>query len=150
MTKKDKSRPDSGVSPDSGAKVPEVMAFELKDRRTAVGGYLDEAIQRVWRNCLYPETVTFSQYYQMYARNNVAARVIETFPDYSWSTIPFATDALGAASRFSKAVTRLLSEQYKMQDGVRQSLLTTMKQLDVLGGIGGESLLVFGFEDGLN
>ena len=148
MTKRDKSGPISSNLPDSGAKVPEVKAFMLGDRRSGTLEQFDEAIQRIWRNCLYPSTVSFDQYYRMYARNNVAARVIETFPDYSWSTIPFATDSLGSNSRFSKAAVRLLSEQYKLNDGVRQSLLTTMKQLDVLGGIGGESLLVFGFKDG--
>ena len=132
-------------------KRPEVkcMSYDLRDRRgSSLSTVFDEAMERVWRNCLYPENVTFSQYYRMYARNNVAARVIETFPDYCWAAIPFVGDSGGADSQFSKAVATLLSTQYKMQDGVKQSLLASMKQLDVLGGIGGESLLVFGFSDG--
>jgi hypothetical protein len=108
---------------------------------------MDSATERVWRNCRYPVRVTFEDYYRMYSRNNVAARVIETFPDYTWSAIPFVTDKGGAKGRFAKSVSTLLSTHYKLQDGVSQSLLSSMKQLDVLGGIGGESLLVFGFSD---
>lgn len=139
--------------PNSGAasKTAEVkcLAYQLRDGRgTGLSSLYDQAMERVWRNCLYPENVRFEQYYHMYARNNVAARVIETFPDYCWAAMPFATDGNGADSRFSKAVMTLLTTQYKMQDGVSQSLLASMKQLDVLGGIGGESLLVFGFRDG--
>ena len=126
------------------------QAFELRDPRPGGLSYmLDAAMERVWRNCLYPQKISFSDYYRMYARNNIAARVIETFPDYSWSVVPFVTDSRGSDSRFSKAVASLLAAQYKMQDGISQSLLASMKQLDVLGGIGGEALLVFGFADGL-
>ena len=125
------------------------MTYDLRDRRESnLSSTMEEAMERVWRNCLYPENVTFAQYYRMYARNNVAARVIETFPDYSWAAVPFVSDSGGADSQFSKAVATLLTTQYRMQDGVKQSLLASMKQLDVLGGIGGESLLVFGFGDG--
>ena len=133
----------------AGAMKVRAEAFDLRDlRNKMLSGMLDRAMERVWRNCMYPETITFDDYYRMYARNNVAARVIETFPDYSWSAVPFVSDAGGADSRFSKAATAALNRQYKLQDGVRQSLLTSMKQLDVLGGIGGEALLVFGFGDG--
>lgn len=151
MDKKDKKQPFSPQKDVVTGKVPEVkiQAFGLRgERGSYLSTTLDAATERVWRNCQYPEKVTFEQYFRMYARNNVAARVIETFPDYSWSATPFITDEGGENSRFSKAVTALLSNQYKAQDGVKQSLLASMKQLDVLGGIGGESLLVFGFSDG--
>ena len=137
--------------PDStkAAKSPEVRCEAIADlRRGAYSTMLEAAMERVWRNCKYPTTVSFDQYYKMYARNNIAARVIETFPDYSWAAVPFPSDSRGATSRFSKAAAALLTRQYKLQDGVSQPLLASMKQLDVLGGIGGESLLVFGFADG--
>lgn len=150
MDKKAQKAPVSlPSSPETGkSTVPAVKSYALRDVRA--GTYdmtLDAATERVWRNCQYPERVLFEQYFRMYSRNNVAARVIETFPDYSWSATPFVTDEGGDKSRFSKAVTKMLGMQYKLQDGVKQSLLTSMKQLDVLGGIGGESLLVFGFSD---
>lgn len=151
MDKKDKKAPVSTEIPTSGGKqqVVKVQAFALRDvRGGAYGTSTDTASERVWRNCQYPDQVTFEQYFRMYSRNNVAARVIETFPDYSWGATPFVVDDAGSKSRFSKAVTSLLNKQYKMHDGVEQSLLVSMKQLDVLGGIGGESLMVFGFSDG--
>lgn len=149
MTKNPKS---GGISPKnspSGPKPVEVKAFALRDERGSPEHLtMEKAMERVWRNCMYPERVTFDMYYKMYSRNNVAARVIETFPDYSWAAIPFVSDNGGSESRFSKAAMAMLSRQYPLQDGVRQSLLASMKQLDVLGGIGGEALLVFGFADG--
>jgi len=152
MTKKEQKIDSLSAKTPNSEKPVDVkcQAFELRDARPGVFSvYCDQAMERVWRNCLYPEHITFDQYYRMYARNNIAARVIETFPDYSWSVIPFVTDSRGSTSRFSKSVATLFTTQYKMQDGVSQSLLASMKQLDVLGGIGGESLLIFGFADGL-
>ena len=145
--KKAVSDANSGSS-QSGVEV-KCLNYDLRDSRAgALSSLYDTAMERVWRNCLYPELVTFDQYYHMYARNNVAARVIETFPDYCWAAMPFVVDGSKGESRWSKSVTALLTTQYKLQDGVKQSLLASMKQLDVLGGIGGESLLVFGFKDG--
>lgn len=151
MTKKDAKQANSAAIPSPAAipKQVKVQAFSLRgERNLGLTGLPDSATERVWRNCQYPERVTFDMFFRMYSRNNVAARVIETFPDYSWSVMPFVTDEGGEKSQFSKSVATLLSTQYKMQDGVKQSLLASMKQLDVLGGIGGESLLVFGFTDG--
>jgi len=127
---------------------PSAEACYLSDRRGGVATALDIATQRLWASCHYPTNLSFNHYYDMYARNNVAARVIETFPNYTWNTIPLVQDAGGEDSRFSKKAASLLSMPFKWKDGVKQDLLTTMKQLDVLGGIGGEALLVFGFDDG--
>ena len=151
MTKKDEKQANSaGISsPAENPHQVKVRAFDLRgERNRGFTGLPDSATKRVWRNCQYPEQITFDMFFRMYSRNNIAARVIETFPDYSWSVMPFVTDEGGEKSQFSKSVATLLSTQYKMQDGVKQSLLASMKQLDVLGGIGGESLLVFGFADG--
>jgi hypothetical protein len=63
--------------------------------------------------------------------------------------MPIVTDEGGPKSRFSKEVTKLFKKEFTWQDGLKQSLFVTMKQLDVLGGIGGEALLVFGFKDNL-
>lgn len=119
------------------------------DTRRGIANHDDLATQRLWENCLYPQDLTFQQYYNMYSRNNVAARVIETFPNYTWRVNPKVKDAGGTDSRFSKAAKKLLDKQIPWADGLKQDLKTTLKQLDVLGGIGGEALLVFGFADGL-
>lgn len=150
MKKNVEIKPNSAPAPKASGKIPDVKAagYVLRDARgRPLSPILDQSTERTWRNCLYPATVTFEEYYRMYARNNVAARVIETFPDYCWSSFPIVSDKRGPKGRFAKAATALLLDQYKLQDGVRQSLVTSMKQLDVLGGIGGEGLLVFGFTD---
>lgn len=113
-----------------------------------VDGSYSLSTQRLMRNCLYPHTVTFRMYYEMYSRNNVAARIIETFPEYTWNVFPSVIDQNGPNSNFSKAVRRFFTTKHDWQDGLKQSILTNMKQLDVLGGIGGEALMVFGFKDG--
>ena len=136
------------VGSPEGVVDPNAEACYLSDRRGGVSTALDVATQRLWASCHYPTNLTFNHYYDMYARNNVAARVIETFPNYTWNTIPIVQDAGGESSRFSKKVADLLTMPFKWKDGIKQDLLTTMKQLDVLGGIGGEALLVFGFNDG--
>jgi uncharacterized protein len=108
----------------------------------------DIATQRLWENCQYPTHLSFRHYYDMYARNNVAARVIETFPNYTWNVLPHVFDSGKTSSRFSKQAKALLTAQYKIKDDLRLSLISAFKHLDILGGIGGEALLVFGFDDG--
>ncbi len=133
-----------------------MASAKLKDPRNPIrldfGGSMmqieDPSLYRTWVNCQYPERLTFNMLYNMYSRNSVAARVIETYPDYSWETPPTIKDSGGVSSYFSKQIRDVLDTNYKLMDGVSQPLLTSMKQLDVLGGIGGESLLVFGFMDG--
>jgi len=127
---------------------PKAEACYLTDRRGGVRTDLDMGTQRLWESCHYPSNLSFNDLYNMYARNNVAARVIETFPNYTWNIKPVVKDVKGEASRFSKAVSKLLSTPFKWRDGIKQDMLTTMKQLDVLGGIGGEGLMVLGFADG--
>ena len=138
-------------NPSKSSRKVEVNALDLRGIRGTLGTstLLDESTERLWRNCKYPETVTFQMYYDMYSRNNVAARVIETFPEYTWNVMPIVTDEGGPKSRFSKEVAKLFKKEFTWQDGLKQSLFVTMKQLDVLGGIGGEALLVFGFKDNL-
>lgn len=116
-------------------------------RRNVFQPEKDVATTRLYHGCLYPDTVTFRQYYDMYSRNNVAARVIETFPNYTWNVAPFIADAGGLESRFSVKAKELLEAEIPWKDGLNQSVLATLKQLDILGGIGGEALLVFGFGD---
>lgn len=144
-----KNKPKKAGTGAKSAKIPQVRAHGVIPRR---GGITvdthDAATERLWRNCLYPDGITFDMYYRMYARNNVAARVIETFPDYTWNIMPQVSDAGGVRSRFSKSCAALLTQNFKVQDGLVQSLFSLLKQLDVLGGIGGEALLLFGFADG--
>ena len=123
--------------------------YRLDDlRRSGIDTTTDVAMQRLYENCYYPDRLSFQQYYDMYSRNNVAARVIETFPNYTWGASPIVKDAGGSDSKFSKAVAELLKQEFKWKDNIKQTLLSAFKQLDVLGGIGGEALLVFGFKDG--
>lgn len=150
VKKPQNSVPKTEISPSGDKKGVSVKCLSVSDERRGARTftYAEEAMERIWRNCKYPEKITFDQYYLMYARNNVAARVIETFPDYCWATQPLVTDSGGPSSRFSKRAASFLTEMFKWQDGVKMSMLSLMKQLDVLGGIGGEALMVFGFRDG--
>ena len=135
---------------DAGYNEAKAELYRLSDlRRTGSATGTDVAMLRLYENCLYPDVLTFQQYYDMYSRNNVAARVIETFPAYTWGTTPVVTDKAGSDSKFSKAVYDLFQQQFKWKDNIKHTLVSMFKQLDVLGGIGGESLLVFGFKDGL-
>ena len=130
------------------ARAEAVMDYgrSLFKRGVSYGGE-DEGLHRTWLNCRYPTRLTFGMFYNMYARNSVASRVIETYPDYCWTARPQVLDKGGHTSRFSRAVLDAFLKHYKLMDGIDQSLLSSMKQLDVLGGVGGESLMVFGFRD---
>ena len=132
--------------------LPENRSVRLKDP-AGIRGVMhdlveDAGLKRTWDNCQYPISLTFPMLYNMYARNSVAARVIETYPDYCWETDPVVKDSRGPSSNFAKSALDAMRRNYKLMDGISQPLLVSMKQLDILGGIGGESLMVFGFADG--
>lgn len=112
-------------------------------------------LNRLYTNCIYPFQITFNDYWFMYNRNNVAARVIETYPNYCWRVMPVITDNSEASkrgivnkTRFEKSVNDVLNSRIGFFGNNKMSFYDMMRTLDILGGIGGEALLVMGFDDG--
>ena len=114
---------------DTGVLTHEPKAYAiLRDRRNRWFGHSGLVNRTPYRNCLYPEKVTFRNYYDMYSRNNVAA-CDRNVPDHMERNA-FGHRQERPKSRFSSQ-SPLLNMQIPWQDGLKQSLLTSLISLDV-------------------
>lgn len=86
--------------------------------------------------CGYKRYLTFDDFFQTYDRQDIATRVVEVFPDYTWMNPPevFETE-LGKATIFE----RQWNEHAKKLD-----IYSELRKFDVLSGIGQFGLLVIG------
>lgn len=92
------------------------------------------------QECGYPETITKQNYRKMYDRVGVATRVVEIWPEESWTQTPeiYEEEEAGMTA-FEEAWTEL---DKKFQ------LFHYMNRIDILSGIGQYGLLLFGIGDG--
>lgn len=88
----------------------------------------------------YPEILTYNDYLTAYDRQDVATRVIETYPDYTWIDVPniYETEK-PADTKFEKDIKSLF---------LSGTVISTLRALDILAGIGEFGLLVIGIDDG--
>ena len=88
----------------------------------------------------YPENLTFDDYLQSYNRQDVAARVIETYPDHTWNEMPEVYES-------ESSLDSLFEKEWK--EMVRsKGLVSYMRSFDTLAGIGRFGVLVMGVDDG--
>ena len=88
----------------------------------------------------YPENLTFDDYLQSYNRQDVAARVIETYPDHTWNEMPEVYES-------ESSHDSLFEKEWK--EMVRsKGLVSYMRSFDTLSGIGRFGVLVMGVDDG--
>ncbi|MBM3120076.1 MAG: DUF1073 domain-containing protein [Chloroflexi bacterium] len=88
----------------------------------------------------YPETLTFEDYLTAYDRQDVATRVIETYPDYTWITPPEVYEnEKPSDTAFEKDWKAFISNG---------KVISTLRSFDVLSGIGEYGVLVIGIDDG--
>ena len=88
----------------------------------------------------YPEILTYNDFLTAYDRQDVATRVIETYPDYTWIDVPSIYETEKPKdTKFEKDIKALF------QSG---EVISTLRALDILAGIGEFGLLVIGLDDG--
>ena len=88
----------------------------------------------------YPSELTFEDYFLAYDRQDVATRVVETYPDYTWIEAPEVYES--EESKYTPFEAEWLELCSDMD------IIGTIKALDILAGIGEYGVLVFGVDDG--
>ena len=90
--------------------------------------------------CGYPESISKNNYKEMYERMGIATRVVEIWPEESWTQTPdiYEQEEPGA--------TQFETEWTELEKRVH--LFHFMNRVDVLSGIGQFGLLLFGIGDG--
>jgi len=90
--------------------------------------------------CGYKENLTFMDYWETYNRQDIAGRVVETYPNYTWMRTPEVYERVdGDTTDFESSWADLLEEHRPFSE---------LRKLDILAGIGTFGLMVIGVNDG--
>lgn len=90
----------------------------------------------------YPRTIRPLDYIAMYERGGIAARIVDAFPDATWSQCPkIIEDSEKDDTPFEQAI-ELLSE--------KKRLFHYLARADKLSGLGRYSILILGTNDGID
>lgn len=90
--------------------------------------------------CRYPTTVTDNDYWDMFARNGVAHRVVDLWPSECWMLPPSIYETEDEELTEFEKVWLLLEK--------KQKVLHYLNRIDVLSGVGSFGVLLFGLNDG--
>jgi hypothetical protein len=103
-------------------------------------GMTHDGARNLFKEFGYKETLTTNDYVQMFERNGVARRVITKPVKDSWRKLPTITDDVSdeTETSFEKAINSFFKQN---------KVFPTLKNLDILSGIGRFGILVFGFGD---
>lgn len=108
-------------------------------RRSGTASQFDGA-RKIAEVAGYPTTLTFEDYFQAYDRQDIATRVVETYPDYTWIAPPEVYESEKSKNTpFEDDWLNLCSDS---------DIIGTIKAFDILAGIGDYGVLVFGVDDG--
>lgn len=94
----------------------------------------------LYKACGYPQDIEHTTYYNRYLRGDIAKAVVEAFPDACWQVDPIVWDT-------DKATQESPFEEAWKEMTLKTSLLSELKQADILAGIGQYSVLYLGFDD---
>ena len=90
--------------------------------------------------CGYPTSITKQNYRELYDRMGLASRVVNIFPEESWSLLPEINENEDEKeTEFEKQWKEIQEEKHVYQ---------ILKRIDVLSGIGRYGLLLIGIDDG--
>ena len=89
--------------------------------------------------CGYPADVTTGEYFAMYGRHGIAARVVDVWAEDCWTQMPIVYEKEEASiSPFEKAWRSLQ---------LKKNLLPYLSRIDKISGIGEFGVLLMGFDD---
>lgn len=127
----------------NGAKERNLAALSSLVTRAALAqavGQTFDGKRDLYAHCGYVKTISVEDFWMRYRRQDVAKRVVNAFPDATWSVKPdvYDTDE-GDASAFEKAWEKLCKET---------KALYYLHRLDKLCGVASYGGLVIGLDDG--
>jgi hypothetical protein len=99
-----------------------------------------EGHRNIRRVAGYPEKLLFRDYLEAYNRQDVAARVIETYPDHTWNEMPEVYEKESSTDTQFEKDWKVLAKT--------KGLVSYLRSFDTLSGIGRFGVLVMGVDDG--
>lgn len=108
----------------------------------------------ILKECDHPESVGVSEYARLFARNPIAARVVECLPSESWQAQPqiFEDDSPEVSTPFEQAWAdlgkSLRGERSWYADNDGNPIWEHLRRADILSGIGHYGIILLGIDDG--
>lgn len=122
-------------------------------RREFFQRYLDPR-RNIDKECGFPDSLTAEQYYDLYTRDAIAARVVECVPRAVWQKQPtiYEDDGAEEDTEFECAWDELgkclRGERSFYQDEEGNPVMAVMEKADILSSIGQYGVILLGLDDG--
>ncbi len=119
----------------------EILANAVQTRAQLISQIIDGGGKDLNTSCGYPSSIEATDYENFYSREGVAARVVDVWPEESWSIPPlvYEVEDPNKVTEFEKVWTEVSEEQ---------NLLSILARADTLSGIGRFGVLLLGIDDG--
>lgn len=135
-------RPDANM--DMGYNFRQLMALQANSTLSTLlrnrMGQGNGARRDIESACGYIKDLKYSDYWDLYDRTDVATRVVETYPDFTWLQNPEV---------YEKEDSKETKFEKDWQEHVLEcGPFAELRKLDILAGIGKFGLLVMGVNDG--
>lgn len=109
-----------------------IFRQQVLDRLSNTGRDIDN-------DCGYPADIDKGNFFAMYERNGIAARVVNIFAEDCWTQMPLVVETSASGQTdFEKAWKKLQREK---------NLLAYLSRVDQMSGIGRFGILLMGFND---
>lgn len=137
--------------PIAGKNIGQKIGQRMSSFRDAVAGALGfshEGARDLYASFGYPKEIGVNEYMAMYSRNDIANRIVASFPKATWRDAPTYSDEAGSGiekgkdgySEFAASVDQLFEDH---------NVLAALERVDRLASVCRFGLLVIGYDDGL-
>ena len=142
MSKKKASTKNTVVAPNPAVLINQLQtaAFNSLLRRRDLIQTLLSPGHDINSECGYPDSISKQNYREMYERTGIATRVVEIWPEESWTQTPDVYE------KEEPGKTAFETEWEELEKKLQ--LFHYMNRIDILSGIGQFGLLLFGIGDG--
>lgn len=122
-------------------------------RRDLMARYLDPR-RNIDRECGFPDSLSAEQYWDLYQRDAIAARVVECVPRAVWQKQPTIYEDEDAETEtpfecaWDELGKGLRGERSFYQDESGNPVMSVLERADILSGIGQYGIILLGLDDG--
>ena len=119
----------------------ELIANSIVTRSEFIRQVIDGGGKDLNTDCGYPDSLKASDYQNMYAREGVGARVVDVWPEESWSSPPliYETEDPEQVTEFERLWNTMDEEL---------GVLSLLARADKLSGVGQYGIILLGLDDG--
>lgn len=119
--------------------VQNMISNEVVSRTTLLNKLIDDR-RDIDDECGYPKSINTDQYRLLYDREGIATRVVEIFPQESWSDDPMIIE--------NEDISNTVFEEEWIRIERKKNLYSYMMKVDEISGIGRFGIILLGINDG--